>query len=513
MDDNRLPRTPPQPSPQARRENKLPPVYENKLPPVYGGTEGGSVNGGTEGGSDLPLLELFTRLREAGLPLGIDEYQAVLQALQAGFGINDKAALKRLCQTLWVKSAEEKRLFEYQFKQLIDSEVISLTPETQFEQHQNKISQIVRYVILGILGIGIALSFKLSSHEQTQTTQPKPTLSPTTKPNTIGQPNTTAQPTNNNQQTTNNNQQATNNNRNQPNWIFGSLLSVIVLSAGYITFRTVTKRKTEQSPIENTSIPHLSPELTQIIEDEVQVAQAVRQVTNKSEEIPQISFILSTEYFPVTERQMKQTWRYLRRPVREGRATELDVEATVNQIGRQGLLLEPVLLPRRVNRAEMLLLIDQDGSMMPFHALSRRLAETALRGGRLGSAGIYYFHNCPIDYLYRDSYHQEAALVNDIVTNICSERTAVLIFSDAGAARGGLNEERYDLTKQFIHKLKQRVRYIAWLNPMPEKRWFGTTAGEIACLVPMFEVSRRGLQDAIGVLRGRPTNIKVKGES
>jgi uncharacterized protein len=274
----------------------------------------------------------------------------------------------------------------------------------------------------------------------------------------------------------------------------------------------VTKRKTEQSPIENTSIPHLSPELTQIIEDEVQVAQAVRQVTNKSEEIPQISFILSTEYFPVTERQMKQTWRYLRRPVREGTATELDVEATVNQIGRQGLLLEPVLLPRRVNRAEMLLLIDQDGSMMPFHALSRRLAETALRGGRLGSAGIYYFHNCPIDYLYRDSYHQEAALVNDIVTNVCSERMAVLIFSDAGAARGGLNEERYDLTKEFLHKLKQRVRYIAWLNPMPEKRWFGTTAGEIACLVPMFEFSRRGLQDAIGVLRGRPTNFGGKGE-
>jgi uncharacterized protein with von Willebrand factor type A (vWA) domain len=455
--------------------------------------------------NDLPLLELFTRLREAGLPLGIDEYHAVLQALQAGFGINDKAALKRLCQTLWVKSAEEKRLFEYQFKQLIDSEVISLTPETQFEQHQNKISQIVRYVILGILGIGIALNFKLSSHEQTQT---KLAPSPTTKLNTIGQPNTTAQPTTN--QTPIVQPTATpsaNTNRNQPNWIFGSLLSVIVLSAGYITFRTVTKRKTEQSPIENTSIPHLSPELTQIIEDEVQVAQAVRQVTNKSEEIPQISFILSTEYFPVTERQMKQTWRYLRRPVREGTATELDVEATVNQIGRQGLLLEPVLLPRRVNRAEMLLLIDQDGSMVPFHALSRRLAETALRGGRLGSAGIYYFHNCPIDYLYRDSYHQEAALVNDIVTNICSERTAVLIFSDAGAARGGLNEERYDLTKQFLHKLKQRVRYIAWLNPMPEKRWFGTTAGEIACLVPMFEFSRRGLQDAIGVLRGRPTKI------
>ncbi|MEH2397326.1 hypothetical protein [Nostoc sp.] len=31
---------------------------------------------------ELPLLELFTRLREAGLLLGIDEYRLVLKALQ-----------------------------------------------------------------------------------------------------------------------------------------------------------------------------------------------------------------------------------------------------------------------------------------------------------------------------------------------------------------------------------------------------------------------------------------------
>ncbi|WP_414579694.1 hypothetical protein [Anabaena sp. CCY 9402-a] len=77
--------------------------------------------------------------------------------------------------------------------------------------------------------------------------------------------------------------------------------------------------------------------------------------------------------------------------------------------------------------------------------------------------------------------------------HVCSRRTAVLIFSDAGAARGGYSEERYELTREFITQLQHHVRYIAWLNPMPRKRWFGTTAGEIAHLVPMFEVSRRGV--------------------
>ncbi len=252
----------------------------------------------------------------------------------------------------------------------------------------------------------------------------------------------------------------------------------------------------------------LTSELTLEMEEEVQVAKSLLQAAVRDDEIPYGRFILTSEYFPVTQRQMKQIWRYLRRPVREGAPTELDVEATVNQIGEQGILLKPVLVPRRVNRAELLLLIDQDGSMVPFHALSRRLAETAVRGGRLGKAGIYYFHNCPIEYLYHDPTHQKAEAVTNLFTHLRPERTAVLIFSDAGAARGGFSLERLKLTTAFLEQLRQRVRYTAWLNPVPHSRWFGTTAGEIARLVAMFELDRRGLDNAIGVLRGRSTHFE-----
>ncbi len=464
--------------------------------------------------NELPLQELFTRLREAGLPLGIDEYQSVLRAMQAGFGMADKGALKRLCQTLWVKSAEEKRLFEYHFKQVMGDVLPNLTTQSR----RRKISVITRYLILGFLGVGIVLAVKSSSKEQIQentSTLKAPTVVPSNSPIIVGTQTVTLIPTPTQKP-------QSNPNANQPNLMFWTLLlvllSIIALSASYVLFRWVAKQRSAQQRGNSLVEPNIAPnpmptstlpaELTQTIKDEVQVAQAVLQATSKNEKTFDSRFILSTEYFPVHERQMKQIWRYLRRPVREGAATEFDVEATVNQIGRRGLLLEPVLVPPRVNRAEMLLLIDQDGSMVPFDALSRRLAETALLGGRLGSPGIYYFHNCPIEYLYRDPNHQEAELVSNVVTHVCSERTAVLIFSDAGAARGGYSEERYELTKEFLAKLKQRVRYVAWLNPMPKKRWHKTTAGEIAHLVPMFELSRRGMQDAIGVLRGRPTNFE-----
>jgi hypothetical protein len=360
---------------------------------------------------ELPLLDLFTRLQEAGLPLGINEYHILLRALREGFGTADQEALAELCRTLWVKSQDEEHLFNYHFQQVI------------------------------------AKSSSTVPVSSSVTTSPeKPVVS-------------------------------------------------------------------DSTTIDSDSVP-ISSELMQV-EDEIQVAEAVQITTQRDEDIITVNrsvnrFTQSDEYFPVTRRQMKQSWRHLRRLVREGLPTELDVEATIDRVVQQGVLLEPVLVPRRVNRTELLLLIDQKGSMVPFHALSQRLAETAQRGGRLGGAGIYYFHNCPTRYLYQDPTRQKAESVADVLAQLRPERSAVLIVSDAGAARGGFSIERLELTQKFLDQLKQRVRYVAWLNPMAKERWFGTTAGEIASLVPMFEFSRQGLDGAIDVLRGRGSHAQLE---
>jgi len=368
---------------------------------------------------ELPLLDLFTRLREAGLPLGINEYHIFLRALREGFGTTDQEALAELCRTLWVKSQDEEHLFNYHFQQVIaksSSTVPVSSPATTLPE--------------------------------------KPVVSDST------------------------------------------------------TIDSDTAPTPEPVKTTSDSVP-ISSELMQV-EDEIQVAEAVQITTQRDEDITVNRFTQSDEYFPVTRRQMKQSWRHLRRFVREGLSTELDVEATIDRVVQQGVLLEPVLLPRRINRTELLLLIDQKGSMVPFHALSQRLAETAQRGGRLGEAGIYYFHNCPTRYLYQDPTRQKAEAVTDVLAQLRPERSAVLIFSDAGAARGGFSIERLELTQKFLDQLKQRVRYVAWLNPMAKERWFGTTAGEVARLVPMFEFSRQGLDGAIDVLRGRGSYAQLE---
>lgn len=445
---------------------------------------------------DLPLLKLFTRLREAGLPLGMDDYESLLQAVQAGYGLPNRTALARLCKTLWVRSDDELRLFNYYFEQLIGSEEKEIA-DTKEDVKQTQTYPIAVYAALAgalILGMGVAVWLVRSPGQTTHKpkTKPvqtsKPQIVPTSTPIFIPKPKPhpapkTPQP---------------------PQWLIWSFLLILALSAGY--FWLVRLQMNSQRPRESsTPDPNTaqSPEWLHNIKDEVQVAQSLIQATGEEREKLSDRFLLSGDYLPITGRQMKQSWRHMRRMVREGVATELDVEATINQIGRYGILLQPVLMPRRVNRTELLLLIDREGSMVPFHLLSQRLAQTAQRGGRLGESGVYYFHNCPVDYLYHDPHHIKAQTLQDALAQLHPARTVVLIFSDAGAARGGLNPERIELTERFIQQLKQHVRYVAWLNPMPKKRWLSTTAAEIADVVPMFEISRQGLDNAIAVLRGR----------
>jgi len=245
-----------------------------------------------------------------------------------------------------------------------------------------------------------------------------------------------------------------------------------------------------------TGIPH-----------DVESIRVAHSTYSQDGEAPHNRFLLTDEYLPLTRRRMKQSWRYLRRPTREGSPTELDIKATIDEIGHKGMLFEPILIPPRVNRTELLLLVDQGGSMVPFHILSSRLVETAQRGGRLGSVSTYYFHNCPVEDFYRDHHLVEAESIDAVLRRFDNERTRLLIISDAGAARGTYNVDRIVLTEELLDRLKQQFRYIVWLNPMPRSRWRDTTAEEIMHAVPMLEVSRRGFDDAIRVLRGQHTPV------
>jgi uncharacterized protein len=209
-------------------------------------------------------------------------------------------------------------------------------------------------------------------------------------------------------------------------------------------------------------------------------------------------------YYPISRRSLIYNWRYLRRPVADGPLNVLDVNATIEQVTKQGFYLAPVYRRQERNDAHLLLLLDQNGSMTPFHRFERDVVETALYESSLEAekVNVFYFHNVPAVSVYKDLYLTEPIALETVLAS-CDNQTSILIVSDAGAARGYRKLKRIRATTSFLFKLKQYTSLIAWLNPMPEERWIGSSAEIIANLVSMYEMDNDGLSNAIDVLRGQ----------
>jgi uncharacterized protein with von Willebrand factor type A (vWA) domain len=382
----------------------------------------------------LPLLALFEELRtQADLPLGVDEYLQMVQALQAGFGLEDENDdLRKLCYLLWTNNRQEQKLLDYYFDLML----------AQRRAEREKSQEVVES------------KTATAGSDIVEKKEPVPGPGGATAP--PGPSETTA--------------------------------------AGAEPPGAAPAATPAVKALDHLESAIARPDLHL---DVVQAAHSMQATLQDN------AFVFTGEYFPVTRRQMKQSWRHLRSLVRSGPRVVLNVPRTVQRIARDGLLIEPVLEPRRANRMELLLLVDRRGSMVPFHLLADRLVESAQKGGRLASSGVYYFYNVPQDRLYLTSALIKAESLRDIFSRLHKERTVALIFSDAGAARGRTSDERVATTGVFLKQLNGFVRRVAWINPMPEDRWAGTSAELIKASVPMFPFSRRGLYRAIDLLRGR----------
>jgi uncharacterized protein with von Willebrand factor type A (vWA) domain len=261
-------------------------------------------------------------------------------------------------------------------------------------------------------------------------------------------------------------------------------------------------------PTPNQPEPQPQPEPEEELEpQQVRVTLPSRSVGHsfelKSELTEKPHYYQLTPRLPISPRDMAGIWRQLHRPQRVGVPEELDVEGTINSICRSGLLLRPLLRPRRRNQARLVVLVDQQGSMAPFAPLIEAAIESILRGGLLSKTSLYYFHDCPEGLLYQRP-SLTAALPLEAVLDEQAKGNSVLIISDAGAARGYYDRIRVADTKAFLKTLTAYTYLHAWLNPMPQTRWKATTAEDIACMVPMFPLDREGLNDAVNILRGHP---------
>ncbi|ERN41364.1 hypothetical protein KR51_00019310 [Rubidibacter lacunae KORDI 51-2] len=219
----------------------------------------------------------------------------------------------------------------------------------------------------------------------------------------------------------------------------------------------------------------------------------------------QHGFVLVPSEFPFELRPARYRWRKLRRVARAGRSEEIDVVKAVQAVARERCCFELPYLPQRENRLELVFLEDREGSMMPFRTVADRLVETVERQ-QFEQVRLYYFRNCPREVVYeKPKGTDEVPLEALRLGRRCS---VVVVLSDAGAARGGYSPGRVDTTRTFLQSLRLRTWGVAWLNPMPRRRWTGTTAEAIAQVLEevmgarMFELSEDGLMAALEWVRG-----------
>lgn len=241
--------------------------------------------------------------------------------------------------------------------------------------------------------------------------------------------------------------------------------------------------------------------------------------SNQSDEIPKFDFVpvLSPnaklqEDFPISTRYMMYAWRRLRQSMRLGRPDILDVEATVTKVAGQSFYLKPIYQRREINRTHLILFVDREGSMTPFHRFVRHLVDTAKESSGIERVDVFYFRNVFEDFVFCDEYLTKPIALMPIektkaALTDCDHDAIVMIISDAGAARGHNSFKRLHASTEFLFELRKSVDTIIWLNPVPKDRWRYSSAEKIAYFVPMYPLDPENLSAAVDHARGQ-TNRK-----
>lgn len=210
-------------------------------------------------------------------------------------------------------------------------------------------------------------------------------------------------------------------------------------------------------------------------------------------------FNFQDEYLPVSRREMAKAWQYMRHHEKGDKTTALNIPETVKRVARDMLFTEPAYYFGKKNRKDTIILfVDQNGSMAPFHELSRRMVVAAKKHGGHQDVQAFYFQNYPVGYVYNKSNLTEPRKTVEALSKMNNNYTIAIIISDAGFAKSYGSEERFNTRMEFVTPffklLQARCAHTVWLNPMPDNRWHKPTFDKIAANgVAMVPITGEGL--------------------
>jgi uncharacterized protein with von Willebrand factor type A (vWA) domain len=214
---------------------------------------------------------------------------------------------------------------------------------------------------------------------------------------------------------------------------------------------------------------------------------------------------------PLTELQMGEALKRLRRMIPHGPRDVVNVDKTIHETMRNGGEISIVFDRRLTDRLKVILMIDNGGwSMDPYIEIVRTLFNYAR--SQFKDLKIYYFHNTLYGSVWLDPQrHLRPEAVEEFTRR--DPDTRLIIVGDAAmapyelvGANGSLYVGRKDSqsSEARLKFLARLFRHAVWLNPQAEAGWGYTwTIEAIGKIFPMFELTLDGLEKAVQHLMKR----------
>lgn len=140
-------------------------------------------------------------------------------------------------------------------------------------------------------------------------------------------------------------------------------------------------------------------------------------------------------------RQYQMAFRTLRQYSNDNdQELELDIDRTIKDTCNQGGLLKIREQRPRKNNIRVLFLMDSGGTMSPYQQICSRLFQAVSKSNHFKDLKIYYFHNCPHEYLYTSpTLEDQYEILTEDVLAKCTPEYRVIFVGDAYMELGELN--------------------------------------------------------------------------
>lgn len=212
-------------------------------------------------------------------------------------------------------------------------------------------------------------------------------------------------------------------------------------------------------------------------------------------------------------RQFQMAFRKLRQfsSREDGPKTELNIDETIDKTCSNAGHLKLVFDRPRKNTVKLLLLMDSDGSMIPYSRLCSALFQSVSLSNHFKDLKVYYFHNCIYDKLYTDPECRRGCWVDtETIMRTLNKDYKVIIIGDAMMSPeelfevGGNIYGHYSCSVsglEWLKRIKKQYEKSIWLNPISKDDWSGSygkeTIIEIENVFKMYKLTIKNLELAL----------------